>query len=483
MDNFTFIKGLINNDNTLTITVVNAEGNCQEIVIDAANVNNDNFILELIDKANRCYSATIHNLKKSEEIECYGCLTTKVIGFNELPLTFVNAKYVVNIFLKLLQCFFAEADDNKLRYLCHRDEDSLKIPTSKTNMSALIKEIMNACVNNDNNSDKDDDIIDIKYLFVIILNYMSDLSSTTAKNINNKQHKINISGGANYLKEFNKSVENNIEETLSQTGDKIHSLICKYKHIIYKEDEACREKLNMIKKWMDDNPSTYLYENTNISFKFMMEFVSNVFNALFLEILPKMSMMDCLFATLYQASVLNELNILKYQSDSIQLPLLYRLIYSCFKCEHEPQLTDIDSGIKDLVKKLPPQDKNIEVICKIALKTDITDTNRLDALFWLLNRERGYTFEFYLIILVALYIKFKCAALNRANKLSNGQMFGEPLYDILCKFYSYVTNDLSDLEEALCTSTLTNFNRIYSNDIKRCLQKFFKNTNYGGEQK
>ena len=484
MDEFTFTKGCINKDNTLTITVLNVkDGTTNEIIIDAANDANDDFILKLIDKSNRHYSAMLHHLGMTEETENYGCLTTKVIGLKELPLTFVDAKYVINIFLKLLQCFFHEKEEEKYYHLCGRDEESLKIPTSKTNISSLIKEIMNACAEA---KDDEDDIIDIKYLFIAVLNYMSDLSATTTKNINSKNHKINIGGGANILKEFNKSIENNIEDTLNQTGNNIHNLIRDYKRFIYNNDSACHENLNAIHKWIEEQPLTCLYQNTNISFKFMMEFVSNVFNALFLEILPQTSMINCLFATLYQASVLNELSILKHQSESIQLPLLYRLIYSCFKCDinNNNNNNDQQSSIDyfQLIDKLCKQEKDIDVLCKIALKVNITEPNQLNSLFWLLNEKRGYTFEFYLIVLISLYIKFKCATLNKTNKLSNGRMFGEPLYDILYKFYHYVTSDLGKLEIALCTNTFTNFNTVYSNDIKKCLQTFFKNANYG-EQK
>ena len=406
-----------------------------------------------------------------------------------------------------MQCLFIE--DVKYLRLCNRDENSVKIPTSETNMSILIKDIMNSCNNNDssinintnnNNDDNDSDsLIDIKHLFLLVLNYIGNLQNSNAKKLNSsKLHKnVNISGGFRNIQELfqnnnnnnnnnnDNSLQNNINETLKYTGEKIHDLIKEYKHIIYQND-LCNNDINTLKEFIDNNPEIYIYQNTNISFKFMMQFISNLFNSLFLEILPKTSMINCLYATLYQASVLNELNILKYNSNIIQLPLMYRLIYSFYKNESY-QLENFDNNnnndddinkLKRLIDKLCNQEKDIDTLCQIALRINIQDTKQLNTLFWLLNEKRGYTYEFYIIIIISLYVLSKCQNMSKTNKFSNSKTFGEPLYDILFLFYKYVVFEIQNLQIALCTKTFDNFNLIYANDIKIYIQKFLKNIHY-----
>ena len=77
----------------------------------------------------------------------------------------------------------------------------------------------------------------------------------------------------------------------------------------------------------------------------------------------------------------------------------------------------------------------------------------------------------------------KCQTMNKNNKIANSRLFGEPLYDILYKFYRYIVYDINDLNIALCTNTLDNFSLLYSKDLKKCLKTFFENVNFHGKQK
>ena len=326
-----------NNNNKIDNNNVNDNNNNNDInskiivkYIDVANENNDEIILNFIDIANRYYSAKIFEINKSEECDQYGCITSRVLGLYDFPITFMNAKYIINIFLKLLQCLLK--DDNLYLQYCKRDENSIEIPTSKTNMQNLIKNILQVCMNENNyENDDDDNIFDIKFLFLSVLQYMGNLQHNNAKKLQSGklQKTINIAGGihnAHELFQNNSILQNNISETLQLTGDRIHSLFYTYKNFIYNEN-ACRNDLDNIKICIDNNSNICLYQNTNISYKFMMQFISNIFRVLFIDILPKTSMINCLYSTLYQASVLNEMNILNYNSKVIQLPLRY-IIYS-----------------------------------------------------------------------------------------------------------------------------------------------------------
>ena len=481
-NNFKFKKGFINaEDKTIKIEAINNNNNNNDIMhidIDIGNEKNDNYILQLIDLCNRHYSATLFNINKTNDFENYGCLTSKVVGLNDIPLTFINAKYIINLFLKLLQCLLKQQEDQKYFELCQRDEINVQIPTSEKKMSLLIHDIMNICSDNMNGDNSDNDEQDIKDLFLMILNHIVDIQSSNAKKINSGkfQKQINIHGGIHNIHEIKHSLQDNINETMHRTGESIHKLIFEYKNIIY-QNQLCQDDLNVIKIIMDNNPNTYLYQNVDISFQFMMKMIGNLFNTLFVHILPQKSMINCLHATLYQASVFNELNILKHYSKIIHLPLLYRLIYSFYKdnSDDNNKRINTDDKIYKLVNKLCQKETDIAIICEIASKLNISNVVELNSLYWLLNEKRGYTYEFYLIIIITLFIAGKCQNMSKMNKISNGKTFGEPLYDILYKFYTYVTRDLADLQTALCTNTFDNFNKIYSSDIKKCLQNFIQN--------
>ena len=506
MENFNFIKGIINTqEKIITIEVLNNLTNQKESInIDVGNEANNTEILDLIDRSNRSYSAEIFKLNQSENVQEYGCITSKVLGFNDFPITFMNAKYVINTFLELLQNLFKDE-----KYYFQRDVKSVKIPTSETNISSLIKDLMDNCMNNDEkmNVDDDDDdnnsFIDIKQCFLLILNYISNLSLKNQKknNIPNLPKNANIK----YVYDHEELGKSHIFETLQKTEEIIKQSMYKYRDYIFQKSQS---DLQVIDKCMNESQLP-LYQNVNISFKFMMQFICNVFNTLFLQILPQTSMINCLYATLYQASVLNELNILKYYSKVIQMPLLYRLIYSFFKFDRPLENSDkqalqhnnkrinkhnnylnnnsnkthFDEKIPQLLEKLSKTDKNINIICEIATRINISDVDQLETLFWLINDKRGYTYEFYIIVVISLYLSAKCRNMNKSNKLSNAQMFGEPLYNLLYTFYDHVVHNIQDLNVALCTETLDNFNTLYSKEIKQCLKEFFKNVNYYGKQK
>lgn len=493
MENFKFIRPNINREKkVISVQLSNSNNNnnndndTQEICIDVSFIDNDEYILHIIDMANRYYSVKLFEIGRSDTVEPYGCLTSKVLGLNGFPLTFMNAKYLINIFLKLLQCLYK--DHTHYLQLFKRDENSIKIPTSEVNMSFLMKEVMKNCINdNDDDIDGDNVDIDIRNLLLIVLNYISNLSMQNAKKMNNSriQKNIHIAGGVHNVQELfrnkncNNNLQDNINETLHQTGDMIHKLLFDFREEIIK-NKACEEDLENILKLINGNPNMYLYQNINVSFKFMMQFVSNVFNALFVDILPKTSMINCLYATLYQASALYELNILEPNSKFIQIPLLYRLIYSFYKCDYQPASMSTDDEMSSLVDKLcrSKDQQDLETICKIANKVNIQDTKQLNTLFWLLNDKRGYTYEFYLIIIISLFVMSKCQALNKINKMSNCKQFGQPLYDLLHKFYIYVVYELKDLNVALCGETLDNFSLLHGNVIKICLKNFLSNINF-----
>ena len=478
MENLKFIKGLINsNEKTISVWVSTLEGQkCINIKVDTTE--NDTFFENLIDMANRHYAATIFNIKESEKIQEYGCLTSKVLGLSDIPLTFMNPKYLINLFIKLVECLLLV--DETTRHYFIRDECSVELPTTEQNISNLISDVMTTCLNDNSSIDGND--IDIKDLFLTVLYFMSNLSASNVKKINNNslKKKINMAGGIRNIQQLynNDFLKNKIDTTLRKTGDTIHHLIREHKSLILQQHKSCFGDFHVILDVIKSNPNLTIYQNTNISYKFMMQFIRNLFNELFIEILPKTTMTNCLYATLYQASVLNELNILKYNSKYIQIPIIYKLIYSFYKCDYQlpSQSSDINRSIWTLIDQLSEKDIQqthiVDILCQIALKVDIHETNQLDEIFWLLNEKRGYTYEFYIILLISLYSLCRCQTMNKPNKLLNCKKFIMPLYDIIYNFYSYVVLEIKDLNMALCDQTLNNFSKMYSREIMHCFKKF-----------
>ena len=462
-------KCLINREeNLITVDLKKNENEIETIYIDVLNENNSNEILKFIDKANRYYSSILHTVNKTEVCDSYGSLTSKVIGLYDIPITLVNPKYIINVFLKILKYMYMD----ETKYLnCFKRDESLNIPTSQENISKLINEII---TNNNFEENNDENMIDIKDTIVIILEQIANLQNNKIqKRINNGslQKRVNIFGGISNF-DIN-SLKPSFDETLLHTGDKIHNLIYEYKLQIY---EHCKDNIEYVKQCMDIDPSISLYQNVNISFEFMMDTIGKIFNIVFTNILPQKSMLDCVYATLYQAAFLNELNILKYYSKIIQLPIMYRLIYSFYKDNSLTlPLQSYDNSISKLIDKLSKKEKDIDTICNIALKINIQNLDELNNIYWILNDKRGLTYEYYIIVIISIYIMGKCRDLIKSNKILNGKNFGEPIYDLFHKFRQYIVNDIKNLENALCSNTFDNFNKLYSTDIKICMKNFIQN--------
>ena len=476
------------------IEVVLSHQNTEKTIkIKVDHPENDDFVLRLIDQANVNYSACIHRCKRSEEVTAYGCLTSKVLGLNDIPITFINPKYVKNVFLKFLQLFFK--DDIGYAEFCVRDEKSMDIPSSPSKVSSLITDIVSYCNSSDtedndgSDDDIDDGLVDIRQFLMTVLSYIARVQSNKVhKNMQKGKIKkrANICGGVSNLHNIlRNSLHDNMTDTLSHTGENVHRLICEYKNVLYMENMKIREKIDYVKQLLDHNPERVcLYENLNISFRFMMETIQSIFDGLFTRILPQTSMLNCLYGTLYQASVLNEMNILKHYAKAIHIPLMFRLVYSCFKDRNNPPPShDSSSDVATLTRYVRRMrehnnnnnyEENLQTLCELAVRIDIKDSPTLNHLYWVLNQERGCTYEYYLIIIINIYVLGKCGEMKKDNKVSNARKFADPLYKILRLFHRYVVDDLKCLNVALCSETFENFSRAYSIDIKECLRKFVK---------
>ena len=466
-------------DNVISVKS-NINDNIVDLDIDI--LTQDPELYKFIDEANRRYLMIYFNNNNRET--SVGCISSKVIGLSNVENTLINPRYIINVFLESLKHIFK--DNTEIIPYLKRDEDIIKIPTSKENISLLLEKILNVIHNDSNKIDDDDDdndIINFKDIFPVILEYLMKLQGNKfQKKIKSGSisRKASIMGGINQ-KEIEDSLKDTINDSLNQTEEIIHDCFYIYKNEIY---DRCKERLDFIVNEIKTKSDTLLYNNLNLSLRFMMETISEINTALFLEILPQKSLLNCLYATLYHSAVLNEMNLLEKFAEFIQLPFLYKLIYSCY------QDLDVPSNFNDMEKYLMSQhltlyktlekiahdDKdNDELLCDAALKVDIQNVDLLDCVYWVLNQKKGYTFEFYLIVLASLFIKGKCLNLNKKNKLLNVKLFLYPLYKLFNKFYIYIKHEIGDLNVALCSDTFKNFSQLHSSDIREVLKHFTTN--------
>ena len=484
---------------TTTINNNNNDDNCNKntFTIKIDNPENDKSILMFIDKVNRQYCSILYKCDRTLTYDDVGCLTTKVVGLGDIniPVKFVNSRYIINVFLKFMQCYFAK--ETKYLACCKRDE-MITIPGSEENILNLINNLTQMYNNNNNNNnnnsletdmevDDDDDgggddenIVDIRDMLMVVMNQFSLLygnNNNIQKKINTFQKKSNIIGGMPNIDKTNlhSTMKDKFDQTLKHTADRIHELIFKHRTDIY---ERCQQDIDVIKNVIDKNPHTQLYENVEISNEFMMQTIGKIMHILFLEILPKLSMLDCLYAMLYQATFLNELGILQYYFKIIQLPILYRIIHTFYvdnlgtNDNYNYNNDDDDEKIIKLINRLKNDSNDpLEIFCDLAMKIDLRNENNIsDKIYWILNNQRQCTFEYYIIVLISMYILGKCQGMNTKSKKLNGKQFGEPLYALLLHFRKYIVDDINDKTLVFCKDTFDNFNKLYSNEIKKCLK-------------
>ena len=90
---------------------------------------------------------------------------------------------------------------------------------------------------------------------------------------------------------------------------------------------AIKEFVNVVK----NSKSDPIYFNENITFHIMIHAIGEIFHSLFIDILPNESMESAIHGTLYHMAYLQDLNLLDTFKKYLYIPILYRLIYSCYK--------------------------------------------------------------------------------------------------------------------------------------------------------
>lgn len=455
--------------------------------------------LELIYKANIIYRSHQYekrNLVEYSESVWGGCLPSVCLLIDK-PSVNINTRYLINVFIEHMSLLFRNENNGKL---FERDDQTISVPISVDDMNKFYDKMMEGLLNS-NPSELDtinESNSNIQYLMKMILQFILTIKSEGEKSINNKNLKklkrgSNMIGRVNYQDVFEQlnNNENNIidkeeiAKNLKESTANIQKFIYEnreeIKKLIFESGYIQNSALYQIVEILKSDHDTPLYIQYNVSFDKMFEATGQIMNAALYTLIPKTSFMLALQASFYNAAFLHQLGVLNKYSDDIFSPIVHRLTFSCFKSDVDDQMMHrirdyMTSKYPDIVTQISKMSndvgRNVDVITRISGKIDMRDEKCLDGLYWLLNDARGYTFEYYVILLAHIFLNTKrCKNLNRLNKKSMVTDFLIPLYNIMFLYMSYVTNECG-LDVALSSKTLETFNRRYNDQIFETISQF-----------
>ena len=464
-----------------------------------------------------------HIMKVFEEkLHTDGCLPSACIGVDK-PSVNISPRYLMHCFVNIMELLFKT---NENVALFARDKDIISLPTSNDNLEKIMMamtstvdpsflsssssssssymDVEEGDINNNNNNDNNNIhfTVFLRVLVEKMFSMQRNLKEMISKNTNKINRKASTIGGINYAALMKNNEEVDILSSgLQECSNVIHDVIQKNAKMITRmlldtKDTSMVAMKEVIKIYSQPQQQQQpLYANLNISFELMYKCIGEVFNVLFFNIIPQKSMMEAMQGSFYNAAVLSELNLLERYNDILCRPILYRLIHSCFKDEsflsssssssslpqedddvHEKYLDIEYRGVLTQIEKLERggcrKNWDDEILGRIAIKsiTSIRDKQYIEALYWVLNRKRSYTFEYYIILMSVLYINARCPNVNNATKLSNVLKFIIPVYSIMKLFHQYVTK--LGIENSLCSATMDTFSTIYQRELKDMIENF-----------
>lgn len=509
--------------------ISNSDSNCESewwANIDSAQKN------KLILEANESYRALQYDNRNKMTPFTEGSLPIsflikdKNIFCGKIPTLphNVSSRYLINSFIHLMKLLLFKNENIDLylenESLFDRDDKLVPVPISENEMGTLYENIMEDLKNSDeydtNVTVGEDDFpeentSDLKDLMKLILQFLFYFKSNSAKALDKTKQRVSRlkrsnTGGVNVSEvedsctNFERDLinKNDLSKVISSTTRLIEESIFQNRTSILKtiagdvKMSAIRTVVDIIRHNISNNTLTPLYVQTDITLNIMMESIGELITAAFHRYIPKISMTLSLQAALYNAAFLYKMGILDHYKDYLFVPVVYRLTFSCFKT-HDPDnsivpselhynamiqhLSTVDDYrcIQSLVEKMKKsnQDDCVEILSHIALRINISDDKCMEALYWLLDRQCGSTYQYYIIVLTNIYSKSQqFLTVNKRNKISNMVQFTKPLYDIM-RIYSEFVNEMG-IETALSSQTIENFNKSYGSKIHSVMSEFVK---------
>ena len=455
---------------------------------------NDAKMLDIISNLNRRHMVTCFEQQPVKD----GCLPTKCLGI-ENPSVNISPKYLVHCFINIMEMVFGH-DGNVQMFA--RNKDAVELPTSKQNLEKIMTAMLDTeAMEDEDDIDVNDDQMSVN--FKMLLRVMLDklftmqrtMTSTISKNASKLHKKSSFVGGINQdlLKQMSGGDEDVLSKGLQDCSEVIHASMRRNAELIqFAVLDPNNAEMTAVKRIMDicnHHCLQPLYANLDVTFELMYQSIGEIFNALFFNIIPKYSMMEAMQGAFYNAAVLSELKLQERFPDIVCVPILYRFIHCCFKDESNPNMEVVSEeyfqqnypGILNQIDRLQQQynndddddkERSIDILCTIAMKSNIKDEEFNRALYWVLNRKRSCTFEYYIILMTVLYLNSRCSNVNTHNKRGNAKTFISPIYVIMKLFYGYVRE--LGIEVSLCSATIDNFSTLYQRELKQTLELFVK---------
>lgn len=454
----------------LLIREEDGKGGARQIRLDADSYSPDE--LALISKCNRHFLASIYQTGLLDKSRMDGCLPKACLEINSAGV--ISPKYLINCFIHTVQLLLRDEIGDK----CARDVNTVAIPTTPEKITNLYSTMLQNVEQHQEQSEPGEE--DLSALLKMVMGYMAELQNQTNKKLEKGKKNLSMVGGVNHNMFMDK--ENMVQDMMGNCVEIINAAFEQHRlaiiAMVMGYGEANPKIADVIGRVVEDDKP--IYANTQISLNAMMSFLGEVFNALFFKILPSTSMTVSMQAVIYHMATLNELNLLEDFSHTVHLPIIYRLVHSCFEdqgpCDIEAvskYLSAEHSGIYNSLSHLcdtTDPSNRLAYLCEVAVACNVTDEKLTAAIYWYLNARRKYTIEFYLITLVSVYTQNKCAGLNKLNKKCNAVAFARPLHTILLLFRDHVREFGLDL--ALCDHTLVSFTQKYGKELKSCVQQF-----------
>ena len=417
--------------------------------------------------------------------ETDGCLPLKCIGVDD-DSTNISPRYLTHCFINIIELVFGTEDNAQLFV---KNAATLALPTSNHNLELIMTTLLKTAsdVGEDKNNDNDD-VIHFKLFIQILLDKLltmqRGMTSTISKNASKLNKKSAYIGGISNIKDITGNDGDVLSKGLQECAGVIHESMRRNAEsikaaVLNQNDHQMMAVKRFVEICSGRQP---LYSNLDISFELMYGCIGEIFNALFFHIIPRTSMMEAMQGSFYNAAVLHELKLQDKFPDIVCTPILYRLINSCFKDPgsredmeeiYHRYISDNYSGVIALIDKLGRENCSApEILCSIALKSNIQDEKFNEALYWLLNRKRSCTFEYYIILMAVLYVNARCPTLAAHNKRGNTKSFIDPIYAVMRLFHQHVQG--VGIEVSLCSDVMETFSTLYQVELKEALEEFAK---------
>lgn len=248
------------------------------------------------------------------------------------------------------------------------------------------------------------------------------------------QKKITMKGGR-HTNGMNDYLNNEIRNCITNIEDQIREYRdCIYHRITNSSNcWAIKQFINQISK----TPDIPIYLNIKITFKTMFHAIGEIMNVFCLDLMPRLSMTNTIGASIFHMLYLKDIGLLGSFAHQINLPVLSRLITSCFpSCFPEGDGNNSEKHLKILNEQYPLIFNILSVtmprLCKGSMdelktwiisyhKTYVDEVDRIvtsllsdeyknlltdnECLYYSINEIRGNTIEYYIIMLICQYTK------------------------------------------------------------------------------